>query len=251
MQESPRKIMGNQFHIQNDRQIFGLVLLAIFSLCVAIYPLRHSFIGRVFAADFGILSNLTLLLLLLCVWILFINLNYRRQEIKKTLIQKRAVGLKVIAPDLAMISLCIFLCGESLNWFLPYLDTGDSSQPFMTFNDILAAGFREVPDKIELSRAMMIAAARLILILAPLYLLAFLTVHYQTVIKALQNADHANIAIYGSAFIVLFVLALLMAVFEDKSTAIFERGSSLGQTVCLSLYLLKTKKLPLNSESSI
>lgn len=250
MNKNHDKTLSAQLHIANDRLVSVAAIVGIFCLCAGIYPLSHSFIGRVFASDFGILSNLTLILLLISVGIVVTGLKGRCGEIQKRLIQNWASGLKLVAPDLGLILLCLLLCGESVNWLLPISEGGKNPQTLVTIKDILAAAFRDVPEKMELSQAMVIAGARLAFILGPLYLLGFLVVRYQTVIKTLESPENADTLIYAGAFIPLVILSVAIAAFENKSLEIFEKGSNLGQAVCIMLYLLKTKKLPPASESS-
>lgn len=65
----------------------------------------------------------------------------------------------------------------------------------------------------------------------------------------LENPEHFDTLTYASAFILLIMLSALIAAFGNNNLEIFEKGSNLSQAVCLTLYLLKTKRPSIKIES--
>ncbi len=236
MNESPLKTPPKQIHIQNDRFVFGAVILGLLCLCAAIYPLKETFIGELFAADFGIFNNLTVIIYLLSIAVIALGLAEGRLEWIKVFQQGLRQGMRRIAPNLGMIVFGVFMIGEQVNWLIP-LSGGESSQDtIMSVQDALIASFSATPEKAGLEAAMAIGIARFVLIFGALYALGFMVIKGKKLRGVIENPHNKDAVFYGGCFLIFWLFGMVLRTGACSGFAIFEKGTSLAQAVCLAFY---------------
>ncbi len=220
MNENPVKTLKMQIHITNDRLVFGAVVVCVFVICILLYPLSGTFIGKLFTADYGIFNNLTVMIFLLCA----------------------AINAQVLTAyckhSTVMILLCLFMIGEELEWLVPLDAKALETQQIRTVKDIIIACFGEVPDNAGLEFAMLIAAGRFLLIALPLYALAFLAFYRKPTFDYLEKSENSRWFFYVTAVTLLLLLSICCRGTTGLLVHLVEKAANFCVSAGMLLYTL-------------
>jgi len=230
MKTNALKHVEMKISIQNDRYVFGAAVLGIFTLCLLLYPLSGTFIEKTFTADFGIFSNLTVIMLLLTLALTIRSQTGARRHF------------------IIMIFLCLFMIGEELEWLQAFEARSSQALQITTVKDIVIAAFGEVNDKAGLEVVMSIAAGRFLLIVLPLYALVFLVLYRKAISEYLGKSENSHEIFHGTVFVMLLVFSIFCRSHTDPLPQILEKGTSLSMGAALLLYNL-TRSASKNQEA--
>ncbi len=236
MNESPLKTPSTKIHIQNDRFVFGAVILCLLCLCAAIYPLKETFIGELCAADFGIFNNLTVIIYLLSIAVMALGLAESRSEWIKVFQQGLRQGMRRIAPNLGMIVFGVFMIGEQVYWLIPLWGGESSQDTIMSVQDALIASFSATPEKAGLEAAMAIGIVRFVLIFAALYAVGFTVIKREKLRDVIANPHNKDAVFYGGCFLIFWLFGMVLRVDAGSGFAVFEKGMNTAQSLCVLFY---------------
>ncbi len=238
------KAKDDKIHIPvdlDDRGAFTAVVLVTFLLCGCVYALNIPFLINVFAADFGILSNLTIIFYLIIMGVIGFVVYEHRKKLTKSIKKDWKRTLKQWSPKLLMLLLCIVMICEEMKWFITLVTENPDSYSVKTIKDIIIGALSEVPDGAKLHVTMAVAGFRFAIIAVILYGIGFLLYFREQVVSFLKDEKNGSLLFFSALFFIFIFCSILTGAYGFRGSRIFEQATEFLASVTLLTYILNQK----------
>ena len=225
----------------DDKGAFTAVVLVTFLLCGFVYTFDMPFLTNLFASDFGIITNLTIIFYLIIMGVIGHVIYEQRSKLTKSFKKDWKKTLGVWSPKFLLCALCLIMICEEMKWFITLISENPDEYSVKTIKEIIIGALSEVPKGAKLHVTMAVAGVRFALIAAVLYGIGFMLYYHQKTRAFIKDEKNNSMIFFAALFCLFQIFSILTGAYGFKGSQIFEQATEFLASVTLLTYILNQK----------